>query len=69
MASSSPILVINSFRELFEFLFIQENGFEFDLAPFTCRQVAISFAIATNQMGVSDYSPPTTLSLFGKSKY
>ena len=57
------------FHELFVSLFIQENGFEFDLAPFTCRHVEISFAVATNWMAVSDYSPPATLFLSSGSKY
>ena len=49
-------------------LFLQENGFEFDLAPFACRQVEISFAVATNGMAVSNYSPSTTILLSDHGK-
>ena len=41
----------------------QENGFEFDLAPFACRSVEISFAVATHEMNVSSYSPSTAVEL------
>ena len=38
-------------------LHLQENGFEFDLAPFLCRKVAVSFAFADFFGGiVSNYS-------------
>ena len=42
---------------------LQDNGFEIDLAPFVCRQVEISVAVATNGMTVSSYSPSTTVLL------
>ena len=59
--SKVDVFIINS---------IQENGFEFDLAPFACRRVEISFAVATQQMNVSSYSAATTVELStGSGKY
>ena len=42
---------------------LQENGFEFDLTPFECRRVNVSFAVTTHQMAVSSYSPSAMLDL------
>ena len=44
-------------------ILLQENGFELDLAPFECRRVEVSFAVATDQMAVSSYSPSAMLVL------
>ena len=50
-------------------IILQENGFEFDLVSFTCRRVNVSFAVATNQMALSGYSPSAMLELSTTGTY
>ena len=43
---------------------LQENGFEFDLAPFLCKKIAVSFAVATYDSSLSNYSPSVIIDIF-----
>lgn len=42
-------------------LILQDDTNEIDLGDFACRTVNVSFALATEDYGVSEFSPPLSL--------